>query len=320
MNATVDPDSAINRQARDWALAVFGEPFPPERSRALGQWLEADPRHALAYAEAERLMLALGEFDAAAKVQPRRPPVTPWLWSAGAALAACLVAAVLLVPQPATYVAGMTIRSAALHDGSTVLLAPGSTLRAAAWWTDRRYVLERGEALFDVRHAAGRRFEVVAGPARVTVLGTRFDVRNGQSGEVRVAVQRGSVAVARTAGRADLAATPRLGPGDVLTLGPSTLQRGTLADPAQVGAWTSGQLAYASAPLGDIVADINAYGRVRTTVAAPADRLRLTASFRVDQAEAFVAGLPDLLPVTVETRPDGTQLITARRAPQTRRP
>jgi transmembrane sensor len=320
VNATVDPDSAIHRQARDWALAVFGEPFPPERARALGQWLDADPRHAAAYAEAERLMLALGEFDAlATATRPRRRPVAPWLWPAGAALAAGLVAAAVLVPRPAAYVAGPAIRSIALRDGSTVLLAPGSALRAAAWWSDRRYVLERGEALFDVRHAEGRRFEVAAGPARVSVLGTRFDVRNGRSGEVRVAVQRGAVAVTRAGAGRD-AAAPRLGPGDVVTLGPATLQRSQLADPAQVGAWTSGQLAYASAPLGDILADLNAYGRVRTVVASPADRLRLTASFRVDQGEAFIAGLPALLPVIVETRPDGTRLVTARRPPAHPRP
>ena len=35
MNATVDPDSPIGQEARAWALAVFGEPFPPERSAAL---------------------------------------------------------------------------------------------------------------------------------------------------------------------------------------------------------------------------------------------------------------------------------------------
>lgn len=321
MNATVDPDSAIGRQARDWALAVFGESFPPERAAALGQWLDADPRHAAAYGEAERLMLALGAFDAmAATSQPLRRPPAPWLWPAGAALAASLVAAVVLVPRPVAYVAGPAIRTVALHDGSTVLLAPGAALRAGAWWSDRRYVLERGEALFEVRHAEGRRFEVVAGPARVSVLGTRFDVRKGASGEVRVAVQRGAVAVTRTGERLDPAATPRLGPGDVVTVGATTLERGKLADPAQVGAWTSGRLAYASAPLGDILADLDAYGRVRTVVAPPADRLRLTASFRVDQGEAFVAGLPDLLPVTVETRPDGTRLITARRPPPAPRP
>jgi len=320
VNATVDPDSAIGRQARDWALAVFGESFPPERAAALVQWLDADRRHAAAYGEAERLMLALGEFDAkATAAPPRRRPAARWLWPAGAALAAGLVAAVVLVPRPAAYVAGPEIRTVALRDGSTVLLAPGAALRASAWWSDRRYVLERGEALFEVRHAEGRRFEVVAGPARVSVLGTRFDVRKGASGEVRVAVQRGAVAVTRTRDRLDPAA-PRLGPGDVVTVGAATLERGKLADPAEVGAWTTGRLAYASAPLGDILADLGAYGRVRTVVAPPADRLRLTASFRVDQGEAFVAGLPDLLPVAVETRPDGTRLITARRPPPNRRP
>jgi transmembrane sensor len=43
VNEAVDPDSPIGQTARAWALAVVGEDFPPERSRQLGAWLDADP-------------------------------------------------------------------------------------------------------------------------------------------------------------------------------------------------------------------------------------------------------------------------------------
>ncbi len=43
VNEAVDPDSPIGQTARAWALAVVGEDFPPERSRLLGAWLDADP-------------------------------------------------------------------------------------------------------------------------------------------------------------------------------------------------------------------------------------------------------------------------------------
>jgi transmembrane sensor len=323
VNDTVDPDSAIGREARNWALSVFGEPFPPERSQALRQWLDADPRHAHAYGEAERLMTALGDFDAAAATaatvsSPRRAP--RWGWAAAAtALAASIVLAVAVAPRPVTYTSGSAVRTVALNDGSTALLAPGSALRTTGWRGERRYVLERGEALFDVRHAQGRRFEVAAGSARVTVLGTRFDVRKGDSGEIRVAVQRGLVAVDRADGRRSSPAA-RLGPGDVVTLGGGGATRGRIADPSLIGAWADGRLSYASAPLGDILADLNAQGRVRVTATPEAARLRLTASLRADQGEAFVASLPGLLPVMVETRPDGARRITTRAQPSGRLP
>lgn len=317
MNDTVDPDSAIGREARGWALSVFGEPFPPERAQALRQWLDADPHHAQAYGQAERLMVALGEFDAAAVAQPRRAPAPRWLWPAAAALAASLVLAVALAPRPVTYDSGSAVRTVALNDGSTAVLAPGSSLKSSGGRGGRHYVLERGEALFDVRHAQGRRFEVAAGPARVTVLGTRFDVRKGDSGEVRVAVQRGLVAVDSGDDRPSSPAA-RLGPGDVVTLGAGRMARGRIADPSLIGAWADGRLSYASAPLGDILADLNARGGVRVTATPAAARLRLTASLRADQGEAFVASLPGLLPVAVETRPDGARQITVRSQPPER--
>ncbi|PXA87418.1 hypothetical protein DMC25_12585, partial [Caulobacter sp. D4A] len=88
MNAAVDPDSPIGREARAWVLAVLGEPFPPERSARLRAWLDADPQHVRAYEEAEALMLALGQVQALARPLPPRVP-TRWI-AAGAALAACL--------------------------------------------------------------------------------------------------------------------------------------------------------------------------------------------------------------------------------------
>ncbi len=309
MNAAVDPDSPIGREARTWALAVLGEPFPPERSEQFGAWLDADPLHVRAYEEAEALLLALGQVEAlgrpAGRSSPRGTPTT-WI-GGGAALAACLVAAVVMAPPPAALEAGTTARQVALKDGSTAVLAPGARLAQTSRWNDRGYVLERGEAFFAVRKADGRRFRVAVGGAEVEVLGTRFDTRAGAGGQVRVAVEEGRVAVYQGRERRQVA---RLGAGDYVQIDGDRAQTGKLAAPAEAAAWRGGRLAYADAPLGDVVADLAARGdRVRVTPRAAA--LRITASFQFDQADRFIASLPEILPVGVRVSADGSRTIDA---------
>ncbi len=305
MNAAVDPDSPIGREARAWALAVLGEPFPPERSAQLRAWLDADPAHVRAYEEAEALLLTLSQVEALKRPSPRRAPVG-WI-AAGAALAACLVTALVLAPPPAPFEAGTAVRQVALKDGSTAVLAPGARLAQASRWNDRGYVLERGEAFFAVRKADGRRFQVAVGGAEVEVLGTRFDTRAGAGGQVRVAVEEGRVAVYQGRERRQVA---RLGAGDYVQIDGGRAQTGKLAAPAEAAAWRSGRLAYADAPLGDVVADLAARGHaVRATPRAAG--LRITASLQLDQADRFIASLPEILPVGVRVSADGSRTIDA---------
>jgi transmembrane sensor len=310
VNEAVDPDSPIGRQARAWALAVFGEPFPPERAQDLRRWLDADPRHAPAYERAEGLMLALGNVEAL-KARPARNWRLPAL-GLGAALAASLVAGVTLTSPPAPIEAGSGVRIVALKDGSVATLAPGARLRATSRWTNRQYVLERGEAFFEVRRAQGRRFQVAADDALIEVLGTRFDARRGQSGQVRVAVEQGRVAVYDGPSKAKRRLAAKLGAGDYLVLASGRVQAGRTAVGEPVGAWRTGRLAYADAPLGDVVADINGYGRTRLRVSPQVAALRVTTSFDIAQSEQFVANLPQILPVAVVAGGDGTRMITVR--------
>lgn len=312
MNATVDPDSPIGQEARAWALAVFGEPFPPERSAALRRWLDADETHQRAYREAEAVVLALNELNlmtrptkAARRLAPKRTAV----WIGGVtALAACLVAAIFVAGPPAPLESGAQARQVALKDGSTAVLAPGSRLAQPSRWNDRRYVLERGEAFFSVRKADGRRFQVAVGQAEVEVLGTRFDARQSASGQVRVAVEEGRVAVYEGKARRQVA---RLGAGDYVIVEKGQAETGRLSAPNQAAAWRAGRLAYADAPLGDVIADLAARGHGDLTVTPRAAALRVTASFQLEQADRFIASLPEILPVSVRTA-DGRRTIDVR--------
>lgn len=116
----------------------------------------------------------------------RGPRTMPWL-----RLAALLVVGLALVlvwrsyTRPPTSSAASQSYSAAagtpltvsLADGTTVTLAPHSTLRAPARFPERsRDVYLDGEAFFQVTHDAARPYIVHTRDSQVEVLGTSFNV------------------------------------------------------------------------------------------------------------------------------------------------
>lgn len=316
MNEAVDPDSPIGRTARAWALAVVGEDFPPERSRLLGAWLDADPRHRRAYEQAEGVVMMLGGLQglAAAPVAARPAARRPLPWrvpavaAAGGLLAACLALVVFALPGPAYDTRPGEIRQIALGDGSQITLAPGSRLKAASRWRPRALSLERGEAFFVVAHQDGHPFTVKAGDALVRVVGTRFNVHHGADQDVRVEVEQGVVQVSD----GDQARAVTLRAGQTATADARGVTLGALPRPDQAGGWRQGRLAYDDAPLAEVVADLNRYSsRPLTLGSAATGRLKVTAAFDVAQADRFVAELPRVLPVRLIADGQGGRTLVA---------
>jgi len=305
VNAPVDPDSAIGARARAWALAVIGEDFPPARSAELETWLKADPRHVSAYEQAESTLLLLDEA-LAAPIAARPARLSPrWVWPAAAMAASLVAAAVLATPPAAIMSAPGQTREVALADGSHVTLGPASSLRPSWRLARRTYVLGSGQAFFAVVRDEAHPFTVTAGETKVRVLGTRFDVHKGLDNRVRVEVEQGLVEVSRGPSVAKVPA------GRGALADASGVRTAALDGVGDAGAWRRGRLAYAAAPLADVIADLNRYG-LHVRVAANAADLKVTTGLRPDQAGAFVAGLPRVLPVTVAQEPDGGLLIRAR--------
>jgi transmembrane sensor len=327
VNEAVDPDSPIGQTARAWALAVVGEDFPPERSRLLGAWLDADPLHRRAYEQAEGVVMMLGALGASPVAEAaRRPaahsaPLQAARWcvpamAAGGLLAACLAVAVFALPAPAFETQPGETRQIALSDGSQVTLAPASRLKAASRWRPRALSLERGEAFFVVAHQGGQPFTVQAGDAMVRVIGTRFNVHHGADQDVRVEVEQGVVQVSD--GGRDRAVTLRAGQTAVADA--RGLSVGVLARSDLAGGWRQGRLAYDDAPLAEVVADLNRYSQRPLTIdSAATGRLKVTAAFDVAQADRFVAELPRVLPVRLASDGRGGRILVAadpKRAPE----
>jgi transmembrane sensor len=321
VNEAVDPDSPTGQTARAWALAVVGEDFPPERSRQLGAWLDADPLHRRAYEQAEGVILMLGGLKASPIARAVGRPVASqaarraasWrapAMAAGGLLAAGLAMAVVALPAPAYETRPGQTRQIALSDGSQVTLAPASRLRAASRWRPRVLSLERGEAFFVVAHQNGRPFTVQAGDAMVRVIGTRFNVHHGADQDVRVEVEQGVVQVSDGPGGQGRAVTLRA--GQTAVADGRGLTVGALARAEPAGGWRQGRLAYDDAPLAAVVADLNRYGQRPLTIdSAATGRLKVTAAFEVAQADRFVSELPRVLPVRLTSDGRGGRILVA---------
>ncbi|MGE7956132.1 FecR family protein [Pseudomonas sp. NPDC089530] len=202
-------------------------------------------------------------------------------------------------------------RHVALPDGSQVDLNSRSRLLVRYEKDQRSVELSEGEAMFSVEHDSSRPFVVAAGPGKVTVTGTRFDVRRDAQ-QTRVAVEQGSVKVqGREAADSDFVSL-------TAGLGTSVDAQGKVAaaygvDPQALTAWRSGKLVFNNASLSEVAAEVSRYRAQPLRVGNEAvGRLRLTSVFKADDTDALLKALPSILPVAVQTQADGSQEIIAR--------
>jgi transmembrane sensor len=223
------------------------------------------------------------------------PRPTPVQWRV--ALPAALAVAVLvslgglwsigaLEPAYATRVGEQ--RLVPLGDGSDVRLNTDSKIRVRYRAGERRVILERGEAFFDVAHDPSRPFVVAADGAHVRALGTKFDVRRGSSG-VGVTLVEGSVLV-RQDGRPG---ETHLSPNQQLTVTAHGISAPRPTDAIEAASWTTGRLRFRNMALSDAVAEVNRYSNRKLVLDAPATLAAepVTGEFDVGDTEAFVTAL-----------------------------
>ena len=247
-------DEMIREEAAQWAVRT-GEPGFDDWDGFM-LWLEADPAHARAYDAVNAAVIDAVELAAA---QPANDviddiPVTRhtrrvWLGTAIAASLA-LVGGVWLWQTHsreiyAVQTAPGQMRTVELETGTRIDLAGATTLRLDR--KDPRYaVLDKGQALFTVRHDAARPFHVEAGDATLVDLGTVFDVsRDGA--HLSVGVAEGAV------GFNPKGENLRLAPGDRLVADAGKVTVGHVP-PREVGEWRDGRLTFDATPLSEVAA------------------------------------------------------------------
>ena len=193
-----------------------------------------------------------------------------------------------------------------LPDGSRLRLDTATRADVTLYRHRREVRLPEGQAVFKVQDDAARPFDVVAGPVRVTVVGTKFSVRHtpGIPGEdgVRVAVEEGRVRVASIYA-AQPAATVELTAGQQVSA-TSVGQLGAVSSLAGAGIapWRDGRISFDNIPLAQALAEFERYGATGLVADNPqVAALRLTGTFDPRRLDNFIRVLPQVLPVHLRT-------------------
>ena len=322
------PLAEIERLALHWFVrCAGGTPLDAAERAALQAWLAADAAHAAALARWRGDWRSLDALPSAGVQRLRRQLASErgarrherrW---AGGLLAGLLMAvsglgwawwqAPVFAQQFAT-ARGQQLE-VSLPDGSQLRLDSASRAEVTLYRSRREVRLSEGQTVFQVKGDAARPFEVLAGPLRITVVGTRFAVRHTPGmpghGGASVAVEEGRVQVQAGAGQPALlltagqhvssAADGRLGPVSAVAA-------------AGIAPWRESRLSVVDMPLSAVLAEFERYGPVPWVLRDPAvAALRVSGSFDLRRFDTFGRILPQVLAVSLHEQ-DGVIEIVAR--------
>lgn len=309
---------AIETRAANYLAASLNDPDSATRL-AIADWIESDPRHAVAYAQAEVAWEA-GErlkgqdFSTPA---PRRP--SPALASQGITrrrlVAGASIAAAAVVVAPVFVWLGRSTRystavgearDVTLADGSRVHLNTDSQLQVALSASRRQLSLVRGEAYFDVSHDPDRPFEVAIPCGVVRAIGTAFNIRL-RGAIVELTVTDGVVGVRTAEG-----VMRRVPMGESAVIQPARVAVGQMDSGAIAKrvAWRERMILLNGETVGEAVTEFNRY---RSAPILIGDQriagLRIGGRFRTDESADFLRALEQTLPVHSANQDDGSVLL-----------
>jgi transmembrane sensor len=293
-----DPIHAV---AADWLLRLQQSDLSLEDTLRWQQWMSRDPRHAQAFRALEEVWeqldsvptpprpaaeaLRVDSYNGSVSVSTWRAQRAPSPWSQQRrwALAAMLlltlacigVGSVVAPPLLASLPQGKTFETAVgqnatvrLSDGSEVQLGGHTRLTVSLGPNLRQIDLLSGEADFMVAKDKTRPFQVRAGTATVTAVGTEFNVRRTDD-RVVVSVLEGRVLIQPMTPVLPVTWIPAFraaGSAEALSSGQrSTLNRRgvestqSVGDTASAVEWQRGRIAFEAEPLRYVVQDVNRY-------------------------------------------------------------
>uniref|UniRef100_UPI00286BB096 FecR family protein n=1 Tax=Pseudomonas sp. TaxID=306 RepID=UPI00286BB096 len=262
MNNTerVTPTPAQEQAAFAWLSLLHDQPSSGDQA-TFSHWLQADPAHAEAYAQAqvvweltETPARTLADEDASAlqgylNAMNRSRRTSVRRWSGALAMAACLL---LLIGvgagwQPSRWVDDLgadyvsapgEIRTVTLADQSQVTLDADSAIAVDFSRGERHVQVRRGAGFFSVTHT-GDPFVVDAEKGQARVLGTQFEVRLQPHG-AQVTVLSGRVGVTADKNAAQQILTA----GQQMAYGEGSAEKLHAVDSEAQLAWRQGWLNY----------------------------------------------------------------------------
>jgi transmembrane sensor len=349
----------VRETAAHWHDRIMAGNLPAETRAEFSRWMDQSLVHRAAYDAVERtcqLAQTAGAIDpsilalrheAALRItrQPARRLRKPY-FAAAAAILVFVAGALALRPWPELssgwhrpfdlqgmfssapmaranrrYNTSIGERlSFTLEDGSQVELNTDSALETAFVANERRVMLTRGQALFEVTKDASRPFVVEAFGRRFVAVGTAFDVRLDVD-KVRVTMLEGTVRVERASNAIQhppVIATVTAGEQITIERNRDEATRIAVVEHTdRLTSWRRGQLIFENSRLGDAVAEVNRYSATQITLGDKqlAD-VRISGAFAIGRPAVFIEALTAYFPIDVTRVGDSRLVLSERRAPK----
>ncbi len=329
MNQTSsDINPSLTDQAVDWCMRLHEDDVSEAEQLEFDHWFHSDNLHAQAYGKALRIWNLSAQLMptfsqppqdndnivdlASVKKSAKEHPNTNWHVYARVACFALFALPLIgwqlnLVPNSyQRYTAEDSRQNFTLPDGSLIELNLNSQLSYANYRNRRQINLNHGEAYFQVAHNKEHPFVVAAASGEIIVTGTRFNVWKYQD-EVVVAVTEGSVIVKNSH------AETHLKPGSEVKFNANTPQLLVKnIDTNQALAWRNGQLILDNISLKDAIPLINRYLTETPLILENKSvaKLRIGGIYHTDKMQSLVTTLTEVLPISLERKPDGSIIIS----------
>lgn len=322
MSKSVTDD--IRHMAAIWVGRINSQTLSDEELWALERWLNQSPAHRAEFDTLQEVWDLCGSLEDDEELLRYTYPAEPnrkryYAWAASFAALALTLLFVFLPPASSSpEIVRFTTqigeqRHVSLPDGSTIQLNTNTSLLVDFSERQRRVLLEKGEAFFSVAKEQERLFSVQTGSQSISVLGTRFNVR--QSGnQFTVSVEEGVVAVHRKeeplrlgtladASQANqISGQYKLLAGQIMTFADDSYRVATDEHDnlARQLNWREGIVTFEETPLMDVVAELNRYSKQRILIADNGlMQLKVTGVFHLQQLQQVLSGLEATFPLEI---------------------
>nr|WP_218647386.1 FecR domain-containing protein [Sphingobium lactosutens] len=306
-------------------LARLNSAPTPQDEADICEWIEADPRHAVAFARAEAAWEAAERLKSAAaditlpplqaivSEEQQRRLSRNIMVAAAVAVMLFVVAAIVTVRTFSGVERYQTeigqMRDIALDDGSTLHLNSDSEAEVRFTDNGRKVRILKGEASFDVAHDPERPFDVEARAALIRAVGTAFNVRMRPS-MIELTVTHGTVTVhsgnsvqQRVSAGSGAVIQPR---SIALThLGPKLIDQRT--------AWREQMVELDGETIEQAAGEFNRYRATPILIGdTRVSSLRIGGRFRTTDSQEFLSALQLSLPIRVVNGEDGSVMLLYR--------
>ena len=316
--------NAIEAEAARLLARLNSDPSPDDEA-AICAWIEADPRHAVAFARAEAAWDASERLKSAA-ADITLPPIQQIISeadqrrlsrnimvAAGVAILLFVFAAIVTVRTFSgveRYETGVgQMRDIALEDGSILHLNSDSEVEARFTSNGRKVRLMKGEASFEISHDPERPFDVEARAAVIRAVGTAFNVRMRPS-LVELTVTHGQVSV--HCGDSPL---QQVVAGSGAVIQPSSISLTRLGSKIveQRIAWRDQMVELDGETVEQAADEFNRYRKTPILIGdTRVSALRIGGRFRTTDSQEFLSALQLTLPIRVVDGEDGSVMLLYR--------